>query len=190
LAAKCSYWYLSAPRSLTKTNGDVSLSPLEPAQGPELVAGQGVGARGAVLDPPHMQHRRIELDLVPAQVARRPKPVPGSWSRPGDRVGSPWPRQAELGSSQVSSSLPQMYRARPRRRIERPLAVGIIPLLSPVQPAQQFLCGARRAGLCLALEKLDVSEAGPGPAGQQHLAQMLGHGVSGHVQRRGDLPLA
>jgi hypothetical protein len=33
--------------------------PLEPAQGPELVAAQGVGARGAVLDPPHMQHRRI-----------------------------------------------------------------------------------------------------------------------------------
>ena len=51
---------------------------LEPAQGPELVAAQGVGARGAVLDPPHMQHRRIELDLVPAQVAElgRPKPVP------------------------------------------------------------------------------------------------------------------
>jgi hypothetical protein len=45
--------------------------PLEPAQGSELVAAQGMGARRAVLDPTHMQHRRTELDLVPAEVASR-----------------------------------------------------------------------------------------------------------------------
>jgi hypothetical protein len=56
------------PRSLTKTNGDVSF-PLERAQGPQFVAALGVGARGAVLDPPHMQDGAIEVDLVPAQVA-------------------------------------------------------------------------------------------------------------------------
>jgi hypothetical protein len=40
-------------------NGDPRLAlPLEPAQGPQFVAAQGVGALGAVLDPPHMQHRR------------------------------------------------------------------------------------------------------------------------------------
>jgi hypothetical protein len=45
------------PRSLTKTNGDAHT--LEPVQGPQLVAAQGVRAWGAGLDPPHMQHRRI-----------------------------------------------------------------------------------------------------------------------------------
>src|SRR6266849_6999712 len=36
-----------------------------------------MGARGAVLDPPHVEHRAIEVDLVPAQVTDlgRPQPV-------------------------------------------------------------------------------------------------------------------
>src|SRR5271154_985580 len=42
---------------------------LEPARGAHLVADQRVRARGAVLDPPHMQHRGIELDLVPTEIA-------------------------------------------------------------------------------------------------------------------------
>jgi hypothetical protein len=37
-----------------------------------------MGAWHAVLDPPHMQDRRSELDLVPTQVAQlgSPQPVP------------------------------------------------------------------------------------------------------------------
>ena len=45
-----------------------SRSPVEPAQGPEFVAAQGVGA-GRVLDPPHVQDGAVEVDLVPTQVA-------------------------------------------------------------------------------------------------------------------------
>jgi hypothetical protein len=43
--------------------------PLEPAQGPEFVTAQRMGAGRAVLDPPHMQDGAIEVDLVPTQVA-------------------------------------------------------------------------------------------------------------------------
>jgi hypothetical protein len=56
------------PRSLTKTKGDDGLS-VQPAQGPQLVALDRVGARGAVLDPPDVKHRAVEVDLVPAEVA-------------------------------------------------------------------------------------------------------------------------
>jgi len=45
-----------------------SALPLQPAQGPELVAAQGMGAGGAVLDPPHVQDRGIEVHLLPAEV--------------------------------------------------------------------------------------------------------------------------
>jgi hypothetical protein len=40
------------PGSLTNTKGDAAL-PLETAQGLHLVAAQGMGAGGAVFDPPH-----------------------------------------------------------------------------------------------------------------------------------------
>src|SRR5580700_11556516 len=79
--------------------------PLEPAQGPELVAAQGMGARGAVLDPTHMQHRRTELDLVPAEVAElgRPKPMPAAaLAIAGYRTVQSWPRR--VNSRTVSPS--------------------------------------------------------------------------------------
>jgi hypothetical protein len=51
---------------------------LKPSQRPQLVAEQRVCAGSAILDPPHVQHRGIELDLIPTQVAElgRPQPVP------------------------------------------------------------------------------------------------------------------
>jgi hypothetical protein len=42
---------------------------MQPAQRPELVALERVGARGAVLDPADVEHCAAEVDLVPAQVA-------------------------------------------------------------------------------------------------------------------------
>jgi hypothetical protein len=65
------------PRSLTKTNGDVSLSRWSRRSARSSSPHRG-GAQGAVLDPPHMQHRRIEFHLIPSEVAElgRPKPVP------------------------------------------------------------------------------------------------------------------
>jgi hypothetical protein len=41
--------------------------PLEPAQRPQLVALDRVGARGTVLDPTDVQDRTDEVDLVPTQ---------------------------------------------------------------------------------------------------------------------------
>jgi hypothetical protein len=43
--------------------------PLESPQGAEFVAVQRMGARRAVLDPPHVQDGAVEVDLVPAQIA-------------------------------------------------------------------------------------------------------------------------
>jgi hypothetical protein len=50
---------------------------VEPTQCPKLVADQRVRARSPVLDPPHVKHSPVEVDLVPAQVADlgRPQPV-------------------------------------------------------------------------------------------------------------------
>jgi hypothetical protein len=42
--------------------------PLEPAQGPEFVTVQWMGAGRAVLDPSYVQDGAIEVDLAPAQV--------------------------------------------------------------------------------------------------------------------------
>jgi hypothetical protein len=50
--------------------------PLEPAQGPHLVAEQRVGAGRVILDPPHMEHGAVEVDLDPAQVADLGCPQP------------------------------------------------------------------------------------------------------------------
>jgi hypothetical protein len=56
---------------------------LEPAQGPQFIPVEGMGARGAVLDSPDVEHRAVEVDLVPAQVADLggPQAVPK-----GDRI--------------------------------------------------------------------------------------------------------
>src|SRR6266446_6859987 len=50
---------------------------LQAAQRSQLVALEGMRAGGAVLDPAHVEHCPIEVDLVPAQVADfgRPEPV-------------------------------------------------------------------------------------------------------------------
>jgi hypothetical protein len=66
------------PRSLTNTKGDGGLSTLEPAQRAQLVALKRMRARGAVLDPAHVEHRAIEVHLVPAEVADFgiPQPMP------------------------------------------------------------------------------------------------------------------
>jgi len=41
----------------------------KPAQGAHFVALDGMRARGAVVDPPDVEHSAVEVDLVPAQVA-------------------------------------------------------------------------------------------------------------------------
>jgi hypothetical protein len=89
------------PRSLTKTKGDGVLSRWSP----HLVAEQWVGAGGAILDPPHMQDRGIELHLVPAQVAEfgRPKPMPEGQQDHG-RV--PMPPSIGLGGLDHGLDLP------------------------------------------------------------------------------------
>jgi hypothetical protein len=53
-------------------------SPGEPAQRPQFVALYRVGARVAVLDAADVEHGAVEVDLVPAQVARfgRPEALP------------------------------------------------------------------------------------------------------------------
>jgi hypothetical protein len=72
--------------------------PPEPAQGPQLITDRRVRARDPVLDPPHMEYRAVEVDLVPAQVADlgRPQPV-----RKVSRimVTSRWPCRLPLAAS-------------------------------------------------------------------------------------------
>src|SRR5580700_4261582 len=50
---------------------------LEPAEGPELVAAQGMGARGAVLDPPHMQGPSETAPQTAQWLLRRDEPTAG-----------------------------------------------------------------------------------------------------------------
>jgi hypothetical protein len=42
---------------------------LEPAQRPEFIPVKRMSARGAALDPPDVEHRAVEVDLVPAEIA-------------------------------------------------------------------------------------------------------------------------
>ena len=72
------------------------LSRCRPTQGPELVTEQRMGAGGPVLDAAHVQHRGIELHLVPTQVAKLgcPKPVPEGQQ---DHGGVPVPVSIGLG---------------------------------------------------------------------------------------------
>src|SRR6266853_3765485 len=58
-------------------------------------------AWGAILDPPHMEHRAIEVDLVPAQVADLGRPEPMAEGHQ-DHGGVPvtvagWPSQPRSG---------------------------------------------------------------------------------------------
>jgi hypothetical protein len=57
------------PRSLVNTNGALGfLLPLQLAQGPQLVATDGMGARHAFLGPTNVQDGMGEIHLIPAQV--------------------------------------------------------------------------------------------------------------------------
>jgi len=51
---------------------------LQAPQRPQLIAKERVRAWRPILHPPHVQHRAIEVDLVPAQVAdlSGPEPMP------------------------------------------------------------------------------------------------------------------
>ena len=57
------------PRSLTKTKGDDGAFPLTPSQCSQPIALDRMRARRAVLDPADAEHRAVEVDLVPTQVA-------------------------------------------------------------------------------------------------------------------------
>ena len=58
-----------APRSLVNTNGDsLILLPLQLAQGPQFIAHNRMGGRGALLEPPDVQDGVGEIDLNPTQV--------------------------------------------------------------------------------------------------------------------------
>jgi hypothetical protein len=52
-----------------------SALPLEPGEGPQLAALDRVRAWSAILDPPDVEHRAVEVDLVPTDLGR-PEAVP------------------------------------------------------------------------------------------------------------------